>query len=498
MKLKKTIILTVLILILPYQNINSAPNSSQIDVKKSVVKIFTTQTKPSYYNPWNLLSPNTISGSGAIIEGQQIITNAHVVSDQTFIEVRLYGQAKKYKAQVTFISHEADLALLKVKDKSFFQNTTPLKLGELPQIQEKVTVYGFPEGGDSLSITEGVISRIEHTIYAHSSYNLLAIQIDAAINPGNSGGPVLIDNKLVGVAMQARRSSENIGYIIPMPIIKHFLQDLADGKYDGFPEDGIYLQSMESNDLKEKYGLTKDETGVLVLKIMPDSPCLNLIFPLDILLSIDGHKIADDGTVEFRPDERTSANYYIQQHQVGEQIRFKILRNKIKKNILVTLNKNMTEFQLVSPRIYDQKPTYFIYGGLDFAPLTRDYFSIWGNNWRTYASPDLISLLYYGLPENSGQQIVILMKVLPHGINKGYHNLNDYIITEVNNQKINNLQELIKIIEKNEKNSPYVEFTTKHKTKIVLKRDKVLKHQSEILKIYNVPRERSDDLLQEK
>ena len=79
---------------------------------------------------------------------------------------------------------------------------------------------GFPIGGERLSITEGVVSRIEMFSYAHSQRCLLGVQIDAAINDGNSGGPVLRGGQLAGIAFQALESGENIGYAIPVPVIR--------------------------------------------------------------------------------------------------------------------------------------------------------------------------------------------------------------------------------------------------------------------------------------
>ena len=65
-----------------------------------------------------------------------------------------------------------------------------------------------------MSITKE-LSRVEQQIYAHAGAFLLAGQIDAAINPGNSGGPVIVDNQIVGVVMQASSGgrAENLGYL---------------------------------------------------------------------------------------------------------------------------------------------------------------------------------------------------------------------------------------------------------------------------------------------
>ena len=94
--------------------------------------------------------------------------------------------------------------------------------------------YGFPTGGTSLSITKGIVSRIEFVPYSFPTSGL-RIQIDAAINPGNSGGPAVAGDKMIGLAFSHMVNAENIGYIIPNEEIELFLKDVADGQYDGKP-----------------------------------------------------------------------------------------------------------------------------------------------------------------------------------------------------------------------------------------------------------------------
>lgn len=105
-------------------------------------------------------------------------------------KVKKRQSEKKYVASVIAVGHECDLAMLTVEDATFWEGLEPLKFGNIPELLEDVSVIGFPVGGDSLSITSGVVSRIEMQEYAQASAELLALQIDAAINPGNSGGPV--------------------------------------------------------------------------------------------------------------------------------------------------------------------------------------------------------------------------------------------------------------------------------------------------------------------
>jgi len=204
-------------------------NTQQEDItKQAIVKIYTTAKIPNYQVPWSSTMQSS-TGSGAIIEGGFILTNAHVVANQAFLEVQRYGQRKRYIAKVFAVSHQADLALLKVEKEAFFKGVKPLTFGTLPQVEQKIVVYGYPMGGSTLSATIGVVSRIEHHTYAHSGEVFLAVQVDAAVNPGNSGGPALSDGKIVGVVMQVITKSQNIGYLVPVRMVKHFIDDMKDG-----------------------------------------------------------------------------------------------------------------------------------------------------------------------------------------------------------------------------------------------------------------------------
>ena len=471
----------------------TAASSQNNDIRDSMVKIYSVQIEPYYYDPWSMNRPTFSSGSGCVIEGRRILTNAHIVSDHSFLQVRRHGDPAKYTAKVIAVSHAADLALITVEDKSFFDDIKPLKLGNLPEVQQEVTVYGFPQGGDTLSITKGVISRIEHDAYAHSSIELLAVQIDAAINSGNSGGPVIIDNRVSGVVMQYLEDSENIGYMVPTPVIKHFLADLADGRHDGIPEDGIVIQSMENQSLKKMYSMQRRQTGVLVLKVLPGAPAEGVVKPGDVIVSVDGQVVADDGTIEFRPRERTSSAYLVQQHQIGEKLALEVLRRGRKKTLSVVLNRAVGSLDLVARERYDVRPTYFIYGGLIFVPLTQNYLMSWGDDWYNSAPKNLVALYQYGQAAVEGEQAVILSKVLPAEVNSGYHEFRDLRIISVNGKKIRNLRQLIQAVERPSKESA-IEFQSDQGLKIVLNRGLVRSAQAEILKTYSVPADRSEGL----
>ena len=230
-------------------------------VSNSVVKISVISQTPDYSVPWNPGRIAQTSGTGFLISGNRIMTNAHVSSNARFIVVEKEGDSRKYEANIKFIAHDCDLAILEVVDESFLDGLTPLPFGGVPNLNSTVMVIGYPIGGSRLSVTRGVVSRIDYQVYSHSSADShLAIQIDAAINPGNSGGPVLQDNVVVGVAFQAYRGNvaQGVGYMIPIPVIQRFLTDISDKNYDKYVDLGVYLFPLITKLIAGRWDLSRE------------------------------------------------------------------------------------------------------------------------------------------------------------------------------------------------------------------------------------------------
>jgi hypothetical protein len=378
-----------------------------------------------------------------------------------------------------------------VEDPAFFQGTAPVTFGDMPFKRDKVAVYGFPLGGDELSITEGVVSRIELSTYSHSGRNLLDVQTDAAINPGNSGGPVFKGDKMIGVAFQGYNAAvaQNTGFFVPMPIIQRFLSDIRKGSYSGIPSLGIYIEPMENDSLRAYYGMKAGQTGVLVTDLNYESSAWDQLQINDVLLSIDGFPIANDGTISFRKGERIGFGYPLGFRHIGDTLKLKVLRDKNPLGLTLTLKPDVHLVPLVQ---YDVKPTYFIFDGLVFTPFNLNYPGI-----NKDTPPELKALYFHGLVTKERKQIVLVNHILSNKINKGYDSkFSNLIVTRVNGHPISEMKDLIPAFADPQDGRHIIEIDKAREvgTQIILDAAGSKDATAEILDKYDIPADRSDDL----
>ncbi|KAJ0260569.1 Protease Do-like 9 [Hirschfeldia incana] len=460
----------------------------------AVVKVFCVHTDPNFSLPWQMKRQYSSGSSGFIIGGRRVLTNAHSVEHHTQVKLKKRGSDTKYLATVLAIGTECDIALLTVSDDEFWEGVSPVEFGDLPALQDAVTVVGYPIGGDTISVTSGVVSRMEILSYVHGSTELLGLQIDAAINSGNSGGPAFNDKgKCVGIAFQSLKheDAENIGYVIPTPVIGHFIQDYEKhNKYTGFPVIGIEWQKMENPDLRKKMGMASHQKGVRIRRIEPTAPESQVLKPSDIILSFDGVNIANDGTVPFRHGERIGFSYLISQKYTGDSARVKILRNKeiLEFNVKLAIHK-----KLIPAHISGKPPSYFIVAGFVFTTVSVPYLrSEYGKEYEYDAPVKLLEKHLHAMVQSVDEQLVVVSQVLVSDINIGYEEIVNTQVVAFNGKPVKNLKCLAEMVENCE--DEYMEFTLDYHQIVVLQTKTAKEATLDILTTHCIPSAMSDDL----
>lgn len=444
---------------------------------QSIVQIFSSTSAPNYQYPWQSGKIEDYTGSGIIIADNMVISSAHVVSNAKFIQVSKENDSKKYSAKLKFISHQADLALLEVQDKSFFDGIQALKFTNEIKQGDAITVLGYPMGGKTLSTTKGVISRIEPSRYSWSNETMLAIQVDAAINPGNSGGAAINSKgEVVGIAMQSLIKASNISYIVPSIIVNTFLLDIKDGKVDGYDNSKTSVQFLNNNTLKKYYGVQND-IGIVVTHLDKNENDLMLG---DIILAIDDKSISNDGMIK-TPYGYMNYNFAFHSKPVGDKMNIKLIRDKKTINLVYNLKQ---KYQIV----YTEKnalPRYVIYGGFIFSPLTNNYLAaidLTSSNFELFFFDNCRT-------KHIKEAVMMQYEVLPHDINIGYTAHGD-LVKSVNGTLVVDFAHFVKLIDAVD--SPYttIEFIDEDYKKIIFDTQKVKESFKDIKEIYGLSSDR--------
>lgn len=399
----------------------------------SVVKLYVTHQPWSVRQPWSKEPTDRRTCSGFLVE-QGILTNAHCVMDATFIQMEVPGLADRIRVERVAVNHQVDLALVRPADADTLPSgMRPIAFGGLPEQREKVVTIGYSVGGRQVSFTEGVVSRIDVMPYAHSRQFNLLVQTDAAINPGNSGGPVFSDRTGECLGMATQRFSGSIGYFIPMPVIRQFLLDIEDGSVDGIPYLGVQAQTLENPTIREYLGMSPAQSGVRVAKIATESAAGNLL-PNDVLMAIEGKQIFNDGRIPFRGNSRIGLAYEISMRQIGDTVRFTVLRDGVTMEVAARLTERDYHVVPAQPQ-YDDPPPWFVLGGLLFRAVDPGYLEKdVPFNIRKYIG------VMRGEERDLPHELVIVSTIFEADLNKGYDSAQENTrVLRVNDRVIDRL-----------------------------------------------------------
>src|SRR5450755_4518999 len=477
--------------------VRDQPGDAAPAIENSVVKVFSTVRHPDLFKPWSKQAPSEISGSGVVIEGKRILTNAHVVLYASQVQVQASAAGDKVSATVVAVAPGIDLAVLQLDDGTFFDTHPAVaRASKLPQIKDAVFAYGFPTGGNSLSITKGIVSRIEFVAYNYPVSGL-RIQVDAAINPGNSGGPAIAGDKMIGLAFsKLGGDTQNIGYIIPNEEVELFLKDIADGHYDGKPAMYDELQTLENPALREYLKLDKGVEGMIVHR--PDKT--DAAYPLkewDVLTRIGDTPIDNQGMIKLDKDLRVSFAYLVQRLADNGTVPLTIVRAG--KPVRIQLPVSAQHPTLVAD-LHGGYPSYFIYGPMVFSAATWQLLSSFENNagllriLGAVKSP-LITRAFDPPDADTEELVVISSPFFPHKLSNGYSNPAGSVVRSVNGTHVRSLKHLVALLRDLKDPFVTIEFDQKGNEALVFSRPAIMSATDDILMDNGVRAQGSPDTL---
>ena len=468
----------------------AAPN-----IETAVVKVFSTLRGPDPSKPWSKAAPQDVTGSGVVIEGKRILTNAHVVGYASQVQVQASEAGDKLSATVVAVGRGIDLAILKLDDESFFDTHPPVvRASLLPDVREAVMVYGFPTGGNSMSITKGIVSRIEFVPYAFASSGL-RIQIDAAINSGNSGGPVIAGDKMVGLAFASASNAQNIGYIIPNEEVELFLKDVADGRYDGKPAMYDDVQTLENPALRDFLKIDKAVEGVVVQRPYRSDPD----YPLrefDVITRIGDYPIDNQGMVKLG-NLRVRFQYRVQQLAHAGKLALTIVRAGKPMTIQLPVANGR---KMLIPDLAGGDPPYYIDGPIVFSRASPEFMP------GLSPTPAILQALAYNaspLMTRRGEQpdalreelVVVTSPFFPNKLVSGYGNRVAAVVYSINQAPVRSLRHLVTLLRDLKDELVVIRFDQRAGETMVLPRKAMLEATEAVLTDNGIRQQGSPELM---
>ncbi len=457
----------------------------------AVVKVTVSRRLPNVIRPWTKLDPTDMSGSGVVIPGNKILTCAHLVTYSHQITVQGRDGGRRVDAKIEAIGQGIDLALITPEDPAFLERREPLsRASELPRVMAPVLVYGYPIGGNGVSVTKGIISRVGFGPYEGGTSGI-HLQVDAAINPGNSGGPVLVDGKMIGIAVSRLIGTQGINFILPNEEIDAFLEDIKDGQYDGKPQMMGEFQVVENESLRARLGLDRDAGGIMIRR--PDPRATGLLREFDVLTQIGDRPIDREGMIQVRDGLRLPFPYLVPKLERKGTIPTRLVRDGRTVEMAFPV---WREDNVLIRDLDGRAPAFFVYGPLVFSPVVSE-------TVETYLrlNPSLLSRNSPVVTRSAdrmrflGEELVAVTSPLfPHKIARGYGDPIGQVIESVNGVAIPHLRHLVEVLRDTRDEFVTFRFAEDQAETLVFRRKEVEEATKEVMSENGIPRRGSPEL----
>ena len=442
----------------------------------AVVHFTNHSVSPSQLHAWKAGAAKTYTGTGFYMGNKMIITNSHVIHNQTSLRLKRHGQPGNFAGRLLCESELCDLALITVDDDSFWAELPVVTLqDEVPELDATVVVVGYPassgSGAKSVTVTRGVVSNVQMldlSLSRAKTRNMpqLAVQIDAAINPGNSGGPVFNAETcaVVGVAF-AGGSAQGHGLIIPIPVVKNFIamyEKTSATNFGLLPELGFEWDQLVKPAFRRScFGgeLPSHRNGVIVTQVSEHGCAAGKFEVGDVLTAVDGVAVSEDGDVLFRGQEYLGLEYLFTRKLRGDTVTATVLRNPSRDEAETSdgetpavpegvpggaegASPQMQELSIElvlapdkqgTPTSLDRVWEYCIVGGLVFG-------SSQALDWTRYS-------LHPKQDEDSRTQSCTVYDVLHHPINVSYDQYRKERLDMVDGVEVQSMRHLVELIQ---------------------------------------------------
>ncbi len=410
-------------------------------MKDSLVFVQVTAYQYEQLQPWKTPDLRDRAAYACAVSPNRILTTAWNVTDAAFIKVVRHGQNETIEAKVVAIDYESNLCLLELDPAALAKPLTPIEFTNVYQKGAEVKTYWL-SGDGNLSSARGFLDRAEVNKSVPSYASFLNFVVGNASKTFGRGRLYCLDDRPIGIACWANNDSGEVG-LIPSETIHAFLDDAADGQYDGFGVEGYEVMAMLDPVFRSGLKMPAEmKHGAYVHRVYRMGTAHDILRSGDVILAIDGKQLDAYGRYEDDRFDKIQYHHLLTRHKVGEEVAFTLWRDGGQLDLTCKARGIDADKMLVPWYEFGKQPEYMVIGGYVIQKLTRNYMEMWGEGWEGKTPPHLYhyfrDLAFE--PRDNRRQVVVLSYVLPADINLGYHMLGRMVIKKINSVEISDLQ----------------------------------------------------------
>jgi S1-C subfamily serine protease len=474
------ITLLALLTILP-----AASHAAKEPDQTCVVRISVTHQANDPFLPWQKGNPAGRSGIGIAVDDTHILVPEPLIRRATLIEMQRAREGTKFQARLVHADIQAGLALLACPSNALIGVRTPVMAETLP-IDATVQLVKLddtrePERG------KGTVTRAMMDSIPGSPYQAFIMKIQTEMHPEDPGAAVLLDEALAGMVM-GYNSSERSAQIIPIQAIRPFITQVLSDTYKGIASAGFVWQPLVDPAKRDYLHVADREDGVQIKASLPGFDAEAVLQPEDVLISWNAVPIDALGFIAHPDYGRLRLSYLIRNEGApGDTAEAQVMRNGKLEHLTLKLGIFDDWESLIPENSTDLPEPYIVEGGIILRELSGRFIQAHGRNWKTRLDPRLVHTYLANrlLPEQPGDRVVILHRVLSDEVNIGYQHFSYTPIEKINGQPIRNLADAI-AIRKADGLIHHIKLQS-HDVAIALPADSLAEANARIQRNYQIP-----------
>jgi S1-C subfamily serine protease len=445
----------------------------------SVVRIMGLTPVFDPMTPWATLPPQEFTSSGCVLAGRRILTTAHGLRrDAGVLRVQRPDGGTSTFAVVERLNPVIDLAVLKVEKEEFFDGLVPLGLApdDLPSNGAPVRAIGFPNGALAPSAGNGAVIDLALNENIPARVTPMLKVAAAGMAPGSSGSPVILDDNLITGILASGNSNEI--FAVPAGVIRAFLAKQRPEDAGAACRLGIGFQNIINPAMRAWKRLKPGQTGQLVTKVSQTGPAFGKLMAGDVLTSVDGMPIGDDGSMVLPGGRRVDCRYQFNLKFGGDTLRFAVIRDGKPMEVIVPAAPADRD-AVPTP---SSRPAFYMHAGLVFMPLTRDLTRYLCSGATTERE---LHIFASSILRTGDDASVVVSRVLPDEIMKNCEPVAGECVRTIDGQETRDLEAIRRTIESGK--DPFIVIVFQSGTALALDRVEARAATARIMRRLEMP-----------